>query len=277
VQAALNIALTVKSAQEQHKLLKRLYENYEQEKKMEDRANALFPSMKVKENNGYKNKDENIKDNNFIKYNPYYKPIHDTYRKILIDANTYAGKENIDGYKPFYTDANPKTGYYGRAYINQKTKTIIIAYKGSDPVSKKDWIDNNLSMKVLNKTPKQFSDAEKFYYDVRNKLGNNIKNYKINFVGYSMGGTLAELMGAKYGNETVTFNSYGAAQINDAVIKYTDNIINYGNTDDFVFNMKNTTHVGKNIYTKPQTLKKQNCIKNHTLEYMGDLQKIPSQ
>jgi hypothetical protein len=50
VQAALNIALTVKSAQEQHKLLKRLYENYEHEKKMEDRANILYPTMKNKEN-----------------------------------------------------------------------------------------------------------------------------------------------------------------------------------------------------------------------------------
>ncbi len=58
VQAALNIALTVKSAQEQHKLLKRLYENYEQEKKMEDRANILYPTMKNKE------KEEVKSDNN---------------------------------------------------------------------------------------------------------------------------------------------------------------------------------------------------------------------
>ena len=48
IQTAINIALTVKSAQEQHKLLKRLYENYKQEKKKEDRANTLYPSMKTK-------------------------------------------------------------------------------------------------------------------------------------------------------------------------------------------------------------------------------------
>lgn len=49
IQSALNIAHTVKSAKEQHKLLKRLYENYEHEKKMEDRANILYPTMNNKE------------------------------------------------------------------------------------------------------------------------------------------------------------------------------------------------------------------------------------
>ena len=108
---------------------------------------------------------------------------------------------------------------------NNKDKTVVIAYKGVDEHSYiKDWGING-AYSFLSKTiPLQFKDAEKLYYDVINKLGNSAKDYKIDFAGYSLDGNLAQLMGAKYGNETVTFNAYGAGFIKNAEIKHKRNI-----------------------------------------------------
>ena len=207
-----------------------------------------------------------------LEYNKSYKPLHDTYKKILIDANTYAGKANIDGFQPYFSDANHITGFYAKAYKNSKTKTIVIAYKGSDTWSiANDWIENNAYMAIIKRVPFQFKDAEQFYFDVRAKLGNEIGYYKFDFAGYSLGGTLAELMGAKYGNETVTFNAFGAATLKNATINFTNNIINYGNVDDVVFNWNNTKHIGKIILTKNDSINK-SFYYNHELENLGVLE-----
>ncbi len=273
-----------------------LRKRLEYERKMEERANILFSSMsdnnKTKNNypNTY-NKDDYIQNvlntNTVMKsvmyepiiehygYNEDYKPIHDTYRKILIDANTYAGKANIDGFSPYFSDANHKTGFYGRAYINNKDKTVVIAYKGTDEKSAIDWVGNNFLMKLTNTMPMQFKDAEQFYFDVREKLISEGKNYKFDFAGYSLGGTLAQLMGAKYGNETVTFNAFGIGQMKNAEINYKSNIINYGHKYDAVYNMGNTMQIGKNVYTKNEHDKDfvKNIKKYHEMQNIGDLRK----
>ena len=256
-------------------------ESYEE--KMKRTADILFPSMNGKkyiQNDKLNTNQQNFQSidktdlvNKNYGYNENYKPIHDTYRKILIDANTYAGKENIDGFTYYFSDANHKTGFYGRAYINNKEKTIVIAYKGTDIGSSIDWLGNNIPMKLTNKKPMQFEDAEQFYFDVREKLIKQGKNYKIDFAGYSLGGTLAQLMGAKYGNETVTFNAFGIGQMKNAEINYKNNIINYGHKYDKVYNMGKTMQVGKNIYTKNEYDRDlmKNIKKYHEMENMGDL------
>ena len=104
-------------------------------------------------------------------------------------------------------------------------------------------------MAFKNEIPTQLKDAEKFYFDIKNKLGDKAKDYKIVFTGHSLGGTLAQLMGAKYGDETVTFNAYGAGKLKGAEINHTDNITNYGHINDKVFNAGKGSHIGKSIYT----------------------------
>ncbi|MBQ3640359.1 hypothetical protein II906_00260 [bacterium] len=228
-------------------------------------------------NNNFENpiKETANKELKVYEYNTDYKPIHDTYRDILLDENTYAGKGNIDGFKPFYTNTNSKTGFYGRAYINPKTKTVVIGYKGTDTLDiTKDWGQNNLPMKFLKKVPIQFQDAENFYFEVRDKLGSDIKNYKIDFAGYSLGGSLAQLMGAKYGNDTVTFNAFGTKQLKNIMVNFTDNIINYGNMNDRTFKDSKSLHIGKFISIKKKHQKETNRLYNirfHYLENIGNL------
>ncbi len=244
------------------------------EEKMQNRADILYPTMNdIKTTNPrreYINMEQK-KQPQIYEYNNDYKSIHDTYRNILIDANTYAGKADIEGFKPYYTEANRSTGFYGRAYINEETKTVVIAYKGADPGSiTKDWWSNGAKSLFNKIMPSQFKDAERLYSDVINKLGNRAKDYKIDFAGYSLGGNLAQLMGAKYGNETVTYNAFGAGQMKDADINYTDNITNYGHLHDKVFNLSGTNHIGKNIYTK-DIGGKEDSFSRHEMENMGDL------
>ena len=56
--------------------------------------------------------------------------------------------------------------------------------------------------------------------------------------------------GAKYGNDTVTFNSLGTGQLKNVQKNFSDNIINYGNVNDKVFNWENTEHIGKKLYIR---------------------------
>jgi len=217
---------------------------------------------------------ENKKEKNKYEYseNKFYQPKHDTYRNIAIDSYSKTGNK-IENYKPSYESENKNTGFSARAYIDEDNKTIVIAYQGTNIGSGKDWSKNNLPMSVANKIPEQFQDAEKFYKKIKDELGENAKNYNIVFTGHSLGGTLSELMGAKYGNETVTFNAYGANQLKDAEINHRSNIINYGHIKDKVFNAPFSSHVG-NVISTDETKPSYWPFKNHhKAENMGDLSK----
>lgn len=129
----------------------------------------------------------------------------------------------------------------------------------------------------LKKLPSQFYDAENFYFDVQNRLRDKVKDYTFKFTGHSLGGSLAQLIGAKHGNETVTFNAYGIENIENIDVNFSNNIVNYGNNNDLIYNLGE--HVGKtiNIATdkKPIINTKYRLKKYHLIEDMGDIQKIP--
>ena len=60
---------------------------------------------------------------------------------------------------------------------------------------------------------------------------------KLFFTGHSLGGSLAQLMSNKTGHETVTFNAYGVRDILQGNVRDNlENIRNYGNINDTVFN-----------------------------------------
>ena len=76
-------------------------------------------------------------------------------------------------------------------------------------------------------------------YDIVRKYGKE----NVILTGHSLGGSEAQILGAKYGVETVTFAAYGTKYLSGMEINYTDNITNYGNAQDGVYVMNITKEV----------------------------------
>jgi len=138
----------------------------------------------------------------------------------------------LEGWTSIQSYNNPKTGFYGEAFQNKQGEVFTV-YRATEidlrhpSISKKDlYADYQLA---INKLPEQYNDAMYFYNQVQKKY----PNQKIKQDGYSLGGSLATLVGAQTGAETVTFEAYGNNIIKAP--KYTDNIINFGNEDDPIF------------------------------------------
>ena len=98
------------------------------------------------------------------------------------------------------------------------------------------------------KIPNQYEKAEKFFLSNQNKYKNCI------FVGYSLGGSLAQMLGSKYGNETITYNALSTGDIQGTCRHI--NIINFGNTLDCFFIYEVEKHIG-DIFISPVTEKKE--------------------
>ncbi len=160
---------------------------------------------------------------------------------------------------------NPASGFYGKAFL--KNKTIVISYRGTEITEKSD-IDNDRQMHN-DQIPNQFADAYKFYKYIKSTY----PNLKIVFTGHSLGGSLAQLMGYATGNETVTFNAYGAGNLIQQDDRIT-NIRNYGNINDTVFRSNLENQIGQKYVIKD---KADNLVSNikpfnyHFIENMGNL------
>ena len=70
---------------------------------------------------------------------------------------------------------------------------------------------------------------------------------QITVTGHSLGGSIAQILGAKYGTETVTFGAYGTKNFNGIKTNYTNNITNYGNAQDGIFVKNIDNQIGKTM------------------------------
>ena len=158
----------------------------------------------------------------------------------------YKTPENIsDAYIISYSPDN--SAYKYAVYKNiQNPNEIIIAYAGTD--SPGDWISN--AQMAINQLPGQYTQALNTY----NAIKNENPNANITITGHSLGGSLAQLVGATTGANTVTFNSYGTSKIFESMgfnpnANYS-NITNYNNSTD-ILNMinliKNVHNLGNNF------------------------------
>ena len=116
---------------------------------------------------------------------------------------------NIDGYQQLILSGlTNKQGYYTpgndfacAAYKNGNQ--IIISFRGTNtPI---DWIDSDLPIALGLIPTTSLVDAMIFYNEIKNNP--LYADCNISFTGHSLGGAIAELMGAKYGNTAVTFNA----------------------------------------------------------------------
>ncbi len=174
---------------------------------------------------------------------------------------------------------NDKTGFHCEAFY--KDRTIVIAMRGTND---KSDLANDIDM-AKKKLPNQYADAQKFYKQIKKEF----PNYKIVFVGHSLGGSLAQLLANETGCEAVTFNAYGVKNIlKDNIKNDGENIRNYGNIDDMIFNInlrnqlghtyiidnRNITNINGYITKSPygDYLGGTKLLQHHFIEKMGNLE-----
>lgn len=130
---------------------------------------------------------------------------------------------------------------------------VLMAVRGTDvnltQVSVKDAIndiENDINI-YLNKLPKQYKIVETFYNNNKNKY------FKFILTGYSLGGSLVQMLGGEFNIETYTFEALGTKQIKQSNGNSVTNFINV--LDAFVHpTIKN--QVGE-IYVMKVTSKKE--------------------
>ena len=171
----------------------------------------------------------------------------------------YDNISEFNGWKVIdtYTD---RTGLFIQLF-EMNEDTIIFAIKGTDFKPKTGILADiiaDLSL-VKKEVPAQYKNTENYYKQATTRYKNII------ITGYSLGGTLAQMLGSKYGNETVTFEAFPAGSM--ATTTNTGNIINFGNLCDPVFKADFKNHIGK-VYIMPVKGKSGN-IKYHYYKYYG--------
>ena len=167
---------------------------------------------------------EELRQCSISAYNPYEKGIPKGYKLVAVSK------------------VDPSTGFAAIALL--KDDKVIISFRGTE-LDKDDNIDfkNDIAMALKN-LPGQFKCAKDFVKTIESNP--KLKNKNITLTGHSLGGSLAQLIGAMYGYNTVTFNPYGTKNILDKYnLRYKeDNIINYCNRHDVITTINSQNHLG---------------------------------
>jgi len=224
--------------------------------------------------NPYKSNLEFLKSNNNKFYDLNYPKLLEIFCNRTMSLPDGWKQLDLDGdNKPdFYTNKN--SGFEATAFI--KNKTILIAIRGMnhrtvlnkdffkdcDGYNAKEILLGNLGIPVMGKVPGQFYDAITFY----NLINKKYPDYKIIITGKSLGGSLAELVGAVSGADTYTFAAPGMAyalpkldpkyklNIESNSRKGFKNIKNYYNLNDPCGNYGK--HLGQSFVHPPIPVKK---------------------
>lgn len=188
--------------------------------------------------------------------------------EILKQAALYSYDVNKNkipsGYKLVGISSH-NNGFY--ACVLKKDNNIIIAYRGTNSDS---WADlkNDISMGVKIK-PEQAKNALNLYDQIHYEY----PNCSIELTGHSLGGSLAQIVGATRNIETVTFNAHGTRNFMGKNKIYDDKIINYCNPKDWVSTRNAKNHIGK-CYEIGST---SNNVDSHKIESMQPLEnRVPT-
>lgn len=186
------------------------------------------------------------------------------YHEILRQAAIYAyhGKdaEIPEGYSLEESVRNPQTGFYADVLVGEDD--VIITIRGTELFSKDTF--NDVAM-ARSRIPAQTRDA----LDLYNKVKKEYPDKDIISTGHSLGGSLAEIVGALNGELAVGFNAYGVRDLfNENAVIQEDNIVNYVNTQDVVTVVNGENHIGE-TYSVPNIGK--GVKGKHDAEGMGEL------
>lgn len=185
------------------------------------------------------------------------------YHEILRQAAIYAyhGKdaEIPEGYSLEESVRNVETGFYADVLVGEDN--VIIAIRGTNDGGD---LNDDVAM-VRSRIPEQTRDA----LDLYNRVKKEYPDKNIISTGHSLGGSLAEIVGALNGELAVGFNAYGVRDLfNENAVIQEDNIVNYVNIQDAVTMVNGENHIG-DIFSVPNLGK---WVKGkHDAERMGEL------
>lgn len=192
------------------------------------------------------------------------------YHEILRQAAIYAYHgENAkipEGYSLEESVRNVETGFYADVLVGEDD--VIIAIRGTNDFYFRNWhygdLDDDLAM-ARSRIPVQTRDA----LDLYNRVKKEYPDKNITSTGHSLGGSLAEIVGALNGELAVGFNAYGVRDLfNENAVIQEDNIVNYVNIQDAVTMVNGENHIG-DIFSVPNLGK---WVKGkHDAERMGNL------
>ncbi|MGF6712207.1 hypothetical protein QFZ41_003171 [Luteibacter sp. W1I16] len=128
------------------------------------------------------------------------------------------------------------SGFQAVAYRKIGTPDIVIAYRGTE-IDREPIRDGLVDVgMVLGGFNAQQADAERFTRRIlerakEDSIGRRLP-YEVTVTGHSLGGTLAEINGARFGLHGQTFNAYGAAGLYRDVPEGGHSVINHVRAGD---------------------------------------------
>lgn len=164
-------------------------------------------------------------DNNFLIKLPHYVQKERTvkdYFDFANDAYTNLAPEKVYSNLQCYSlvkFVNDETGYFGISFLDLRISTnnilspsfrpkIIIAHRGTDDL--KDIISSDILIEKQ-EVPKQYYDA--IYLTNLTVEKFERKKLEIIHVGHSLGASLAQMMGFKFGHRSIGFETAGTGEI----------------------------------------------------------------
>lgn len=173
-------------------------------------------------------------------------------------------KQDPNGWTYQETYSNFRNGFYSEIYTKGDKAILVIRgtelHSSGKGLLKDGYNDFQMGLQLL---PSQMKSAEETYVKAIRKYGKN----NVILTGHSLGGSEAQILGAKYGVETVTFAAYGTKSLSGIEINYTDNITNYGNAQDSIYVMNIDGQLGKTIILNATGFEKGSFKEEYKIKY----------
>jgi len=177
-------------------------------------------------------------------------------KEMLDLCNGAHNKRDVNGWTTLHEFDNSSKNIDFDVRVYKQGNRIVIAFAGTNMNSKNDKLNDVAILNPLNHIPSQFGDAERLY----NKVKSKYPNANIEFTGYSLGGSIANLMSHRTGLPSTALAPIGSLHIANAYPQYFpykgNNITTFGRKKDYFF-YNNINKQSGNIFIVPDLSEEQ--------------------